>query len=211
MSSAVFSFTHPDLERLARALAGARALDAQGEGSDRQDAVAPSAAREAAVAVILRTGDDGGLEVLMIRRAEHEGDPWSGNVALPGGHREPHDVSLQAAAVRETREETGIDLTAAGRILGRLQAVRPQSPDAPQIVVTPFIAAVEAGVEITPSAEVATAFWVPVASLRRPELWEEMTMMLRGTARRVVCFRHQENIIWGMTARILQQLFDYLS
>lgn len=201
MSSVAVPFTHPDLERLVRVL---------GNRGDPQEVSANPETRAAAVALILRAGAGGDLEILMIRRAEHEGDPWSGNVALPGGHREPGDASLEAAAVRETLEETGIDLIGAGRILGRLAQVRPQSEGAPRIVVTPFVAAVDAGVEITPSAEVAAAFWVPVAGLRRPELWEEMTMTLRGSARRVVCFRYEGNVIWGMTARILHQFLEYL-
>ena len=65
--------------------------------------------REAAVAAILRPGPQ--PEMLFILRASKDGDPWSGHMAFPGGHRESSDASLRATAERETWEEIGLDLT----------------------------------------------------------------------------------------------------
>ena len=73
----------------------------------------------AAIAVTLRMGERE-PELLLIKRSEHEGDPWSGHVACPGGRREPGDADLAATAMRETLEETGIDLARVGRVLGTL-------------------------------------------------------------------------------------------
>src|SRR5207244_5573124 len=72
-------------------------------------------ASPAAVALILLEGPQG-LETLLIRRAERADDPWSGQVALPGGRRDPADGDLLVTAIRETRAETGVDLSAADRL-----------------------------------------------------------------------------------------------
>src|ERR1700681_2360724 len=83
--------------------------------------------RKAAVALIFRLGDSDVLELLFIKRAEYEGDPWSGQIAFPGGRVEPRDASLEETAIRETREETGIDLAREGMIVGRLDDLRPRT------------------------------------------------------------------------------------
>jgi 8-oxo-dGTP pyrophosphatase MutT (NUDIX family) len=95
-------------------------------------------ARRAAVAVTLAPGPEE-LEVLLIRRAEHEGDPWSGHMAFPGGHHDPTDPTLAATAERETLEEVGIDLARHGRLVSRLDEVQAQARgSALDMVVTPF-------------------------------------------------------------------------
>ena len=61
----------------------------------------------ASVALIFRSTENGGKELLFIQRARREGDPWSGDMAFPGGRLQPEDASARAAAERETLEETG--------------------------------------------------------------------------------------------------------
>src|SRR5690348_13096517 len=97
-------------------------------------------ARPAAVALVLIDGADG-LEILLIRRAERADDPWSGQVALPGGRYEPGDGDLLTTAMRETREETGVDLAAAER-LGGLDDLHPRTATLPPVVVRPFVFAI---------------------------------------------------------------------
>ena len=69
----------------------------------------PEAPLQAAVAAILRESE-GKLELLLIRRSSRASDPWSGQMALPGGRRDPSDPSLRQTAIRETLEEVGLDL-----------------------------------------------------------------------------------------------------
>jgi len=81
--------------------------------------------RKAAVALIFRIGQQGALELLFIKRAEYPGDPWSGQIAFPGGREEARDASLAETAIRETREETEIDLEREGMMIGTLDDLRP--------------------------------------------------------------------------------------
>src|SRR5204863_2744545 len=96
----------------------------------------------AAVAVILRDGDEG-VEALFIQRAVRVGDVWSGQIAFPGGRREPTDADLLTTAVRETVEEVGADLSSAER-LGVLDDLHPRTPVLPQLVVRPCVYALAA-------------------------------------------------------------------
>jgi 8-oxo-dGTP pyrophosphatase MutT (NUDIX family) len=165
----------------------------------------PAAAR-AAVAIILRASPASGLELLLILRAERAGDPWSGQVALPGGRRDASDATLQDTAIRETLEETGIDLNASGVILGSIDDLQPRTPTLPPIVVTPFVAAVSHDVAIEPSPEVADAFWVPWSTFANPDVVDESTVKVRGSEWHVSSYVIGQRIVWGMTERMLRQL-----
>jgi len=167
---------------------------------------APTA--RAAVALVLRRAASG-AELLLIKRAEHEDDPWSGHVALPGGRQEPRDATLAETAIRETREETGIDLARHGRVLGALDDLEPRS--GMSLLVRPFVAILGHDVALTLNDEVAAAFWVPLATLVAPESSTESIVHVRGVARRVRSFRHGEYVVWGMTERVLRQLLAVLS
>jgi 8-oxo-dGTP pyrophosphatase MutT (NUDIX family) len=191
---------HPVLRRLRRALA------------ERPGALAPDdgAPRRAAVAIVLRDGPEGQLELLLIKRSEREDDPWSGHIALPGGRHDPADATLQDTAVRETREETGIDLDRDGIVLGTLDELRPRTPSLPAIIVTPFVAVVRRDVTMETSDEVAIAFWVPLASLSDPALTVQSDVTARGATWRVPSYVLGGHIVWGMTERILRNLLAIL-
>lgn len=191
---------HPDIRRISEALAA------------REPALFPDEAiRRAAVALIFRGGPDGEPELLFIRRAEFPGDPWSGQVAFPGGRREEGDRSLVETAVRETREETGIDLTAGGSILGALDEVQPQSVHLPALVVRPFVAVVNEPPALTLTSEVAAVFWLPLRALHDSTSWRDTEVTARGLRMTRRAFHHEGNVIWGITERIVAQLLALLA
>jgi 8-oxo-dGTP pyrophosphatase MutT (NUDIX family) len=158
----------------------------------------------AAVVLVLRPGDAGGLEILMIKRAEFEGDPWSGHIAFPGGRQEPDDQSIEATAIRETWEETAIDIARDGAILGALDEVSPRTPTVRRVVVRPYVAAVVADVEVVESPEVAAAFWVPLSALLETAAWITAEVDAHGESLSVPAFMHGEYVVWGLTERILR-------
>ena len=187
---------HPELVRLARSL----------RETPGHEIGAEPPMRWAAIALVLRAGDLGEPELLMIKRAEAANDPWSGHIACPGGRQEPEDRDLADTATRETLEETGIDLTRDGRLIGSLDDQSPSSPVLPKIVVRPYVAVVASAIEIVQSPEVAAAFWVPLSSLRDERFWSTGTIVIRGTPREVSVFTHGEYTVWGLTERVLRQL-----
>ena len=165
----------------------------------------------AAVALVLRPGDAGELELLMIKRADFEGDPWSGHVALPGGRQEPDDISLERTAIRETWEETAIDIERDGAIVGVLDEVSPRTPTVRRVIVRPYVAAVIPDVAIVESPEVAAAFWVPLSALRETAAWITAEVVAHGQSLTVPAFTHGEYVVWGLTERILRRFLDLLA
>ena len=170
--------------------------------------------RQAAVAAILRAPQDGHeAEILLIRRAERAGDPWSGHMAFPGGRREPADPSLYYTALRETMEEVGLDLAQHGRLLARL-------PDLPAVArgrrvgltITPFVFALDAPEPppLAPNEEVAEVLWTPLGPLARGERVASYAYQHEGQAYQLPGFQVGERIVWGLTYRMLELLFGAL-
>lgn len=161
----------------------------------------------AGVALVVRPRPED-LEVLLIHRAAFPGDPWSGHVALPGGRFAPTDRDVMETAVRETREEVGIDLTAHGLHLGRLDRVMPRA-GAPAVSVTPSVFAVPPDIEVTPNYEVQAAFWVPAGHLDDPaSAVEHSHTFASGETLNFPGIGYGDLVIWGLTHRILRQFFE---
>lgn len=199
MTDVAAALRHPRIARIARMLEAQPGLTMQVEGG----------ARHAAVALIMRLADDGDVELLMIKRAAFAGDPWSGHIALPGGRQEPTDESLEHTAMRETLEETAIDLAATGKLLGTLDDVHPRAPRLPSLIISPFVFVAPRDIAIVTSSEVAEAFWVPIPLLAHPSATGEATFTDRGVERTERSFRLGQHVIWGLTERILRQFITY--
>jgi 8-oxo-dGTP pyrophosphatase MutT (NUDIX family) len=191
--------SHPLVTRLERALAG----------RTPQPAERDEPFKEAAVALIIRPCANDDAELLFIRRSLRAGDPWSGQIGLPGGRFEPADASLEETALRETFEEVGLDLRAEGRVLGMLDEIRPRTPVLPPIIVRPYVVVVERTPDLVLSDEVAEVRWVRVSELFVPGARVSTTVSVRDLRMRVDAFQHGDFTIWGMTERILSN-FDGL-
>ncbi|MXW17231.1 MAG: CoA pyrophosphatase [Gemmatimonadetes bacterium] len=166
--------------------------------------------RNAAVALVLR-GAAGvpdppvrDCEVLVIRRSDSPRDPWSGQMALPGGSMDEADDGLLATAVRETREETGLGLDRGRGVIGRLETARPMGVRLPVITIWPFVfRAVPDAVARVGSPEVASVHWFRVKDLadrgnRGSYQWRE-----GGLVRAFPCIELEGRVIWGLTYRIV--------
>jgi len=161
---------------------------------------------EAAVALVIRPQDD--LELLLIRRAERAGDPWSGHVAFPGGRRSPSDTDLSVTAFRETEEETGIALHRTGLLLGRLDDL-PTSHRLPPVIISSFVAAVPPATPVTPNPlEVVHAEWIPLSALRGREAVSAIEVR-RGIERMTFpTLVYQDYVIWGLTHHIVRGFLE---
>jgi len=141
--------------------------------------------------------------VLFIRRAEHPQDPWSGQMAFPGGRAEPGDADLRATAVRETREEIGVDLARAADFLGSLDEVRAMARMRPMsLTITPFVFRLREPFEPALSDEVTSLHWLPLGELLGTARRSTMDYAHQGVSMQFPCLRVDELVIWGLTYRM---------
>jgi 8-oxo-dGTP pyrophosphatase MutT (NUDIX family) len=165
---------------------------------------------EAAVALILRATRDDDLELLFIQRAARDDDPWSGQIALPGGRHDVLDESLEATAIRETREEVALDLRRDGAIVGALDELRPRTPVLPPVIVRPFVATVSGAAAVEAGEEVADLFWAPLDTIVDPASTRDTEIVVRGLRTRRSAIHYRGHVIWGMTERIVANLREVL-
>lgn len=202
------STEHPLVEHLASSLLDARV---EADGVDPARMTSERAAfRASAVALLLRPAHDE-LELLLIRRAEREGDVWSGHVGLPGGRAESDDRDVIHTAARETREELSIDVdTLRTRLLGALPSMEPRIAHVPRLSVHPFVWFVDdEDVRPEPNDEVAAFRWVPLSYLRSADNEVEHRLVDPAGVERVFpAVRLGEDVLWGITHRIVTDLFE---
>jgi 8-oxo-dGTP pyrophosphatase MutT (NUDIX family) len=154
--------------------------------------------RRAAVAVVLH--DAASPRVLLMKRAERAGDPWSGHISLPGGGYQPSDGDLRVTAIRETREELGVELDGA-HLLGNLEPLHPRSSGPTGIEVTPFVFATPVALEPVCGPEAFAAFWLPLDLAASGALDGTYTYPASSVA--FPSWTFEGHVIWGLTRRIL--------
>ena len=156
--------------------------------------------KNASVAVIFRDNVDS-EEVLLIRRAEREGDPWSGQVAFPGGMVSPADRSFQDTARREASEEVGVDLSAGSAVFqGYMREFRAHTK---RVVVVPSVFKLVAASTPIPNQEVASCQWASLAELAGEEARSSYLVPKSGGQIPFPCIVHHGLVVWGLTERIL--------
>jgi 8-oxo-dGTP pyrophosphatase MutT (NUDIX family) len=217
-----------ELEHLKTALgaaAGGYSVDAGGSGpwaAELNEAMARAArvAREgggprAAVAMVFSPEVDGpGLDVLMIKRAEKRGDPWSGHMAFPGGREDPEDRGLLATAVRETMEEVGLALEGA-ELLGALPALTSPTRAIGRrkaLTIQPYVFAHHAPLPaLTPElGEVASVHRFALRRLLADEGRATFPWEWKGQRFKMPCVLMDGCRIWGLSLRMLDDLMDRL-
>lgn len=188
---------HYGIEELERIIKGRKSVKVSRDG----DFISAS------VMVILRE-ERGEYSMLFIKRREYVSDLFSGHMAFPGGKMQKGDGSKLETAIRETLEETGIDLKKNGRILGELDEVNPVNPKANHYIVTPYLALVGEDTRVKPNEEVAEFVWIPLSDFRNEKILEIKVIEKHGMKLEDFTFRYQNYVIWGMTARILRQFLS---
>jgi 8-oxo-dGTP pyrophosphatase MutT (NUDIX family) len=175
-------------------------------GSRAPVRVAAEGGRRAAVALVLRDGPSG-IELLFIRRADHPEDPWSGQMAFPGGRSEPGDTDLRATAVRETEEEIGVDLSHEADYLGPLDEVHAMARLRPvDLSIAPFAFRLRGPATFRPNHEVRSIHWIPLDELMREDRRSVMDYSYQGSTLQFPCLRVEDLVIWGLTYRMFMGL-----
>ncbi len=158
----------------------------------------------AAVAAILSPD----LELLLIRRAPHPSDPWSGHVAFPGGRVEPKDPDPLAASMRETLEEVGLELDPS-ELVGPLDDLAARG-GRPGLVVRPFVFAIDRRPELRPNYEVASTHWLSLQALLEGHGRGSFPYDHQGQRYELPRVDFEGHRLWGMTLHMVDDLLHRL-
>ncbi len=161
----------------------------------------PSPEEESAAVTLLLTESEN--KILLVERKERLGDPWSGQMAFPGGHFQRDDGTLLNTAVREAKEEVGVDLE--GRLIGRLADVVPKNR--PGMLVASFVSLWYEKPKIQLSKEeLENHFWIELEELEKSYRLRTIPLLNREL-KSYLCAGH---VVWGLTARILEMFFELI-
>ncbi len=168
--------------------------------SPASEALCPAAVL---VPIVNRAGN---AHVLLTRRADDH-PHHAGQISFPGGKIAAHDGGIEAAALRETDEETGIEDRHI-EILGHLDA----HSTGTGFTIYPVVGFVEPAFDLKPCArEVAEIFEVPLSFLMMAEHYRVEKIFWRGQNREFYVIDYGSYRIWGATAAILKMLQERLT
>jgi 8-oxo-dGTP pyrophosphatase MutT (NUDIX family) len=162
----------------------------------------------AAVALVFHQPRGGEPELLFIERARKDSDPWSGQMAFPGGRRDPADPDIAATAAREAFEEVGVELE---RPFGRLDDFSgTRNPRVPAMVISPFVYEARERPRLLPNEEVQSTVWIPVPWILHPDSSYDYRFERAEFTGTFPAIRYDRYTVWGLTYRILGNLFSVL-
>lgn len=169
--------------------------------------VAHTNSPQAAVAIIFAEAD---WKLLFIKRADHQNDPWSGHVALPGGRLDPTDLDLEVTARRETLEEVGLELRDE-YLWGPLSPVQARSRSSTPMWVMPYVYRVSGKCPpLTLNYEVQAARWIPVTQLLEPRAQSNVVFDTHPGKLQLPAWSVDDFTIWGLTYFIVRSLIEPL-
>jgi len=140
---------------------------------------------------------------LLIKRAEHSDDPWSGQIAFPGGKMGRGDGSAKETAIREAREEVGVDLSSGAEFVGYYVPFRTHTGD---MDVIPAVFLLQKEVEATPNQEVSGCKWIPLEEFLNPRSASTYRFGVPGSSRDLPAYAVGDYVVWGLTHRIISSL-----
>lgn len=152
---------------------------------------------DAAVAMLLKE-DNKILQIFLVKRSPLQADPWSGHMAFPGGRRNPSDTNLKDTVMRETLEETRINLEKC-RLLGTLSPINSEFISG--IRVLPFIFVCEESQEIELNYELSSYYWIPLDKLK------DSICSIQIGNRNMPAYIIGDEVIWGLTYRMLEAFY----
>ena len=166
----------------------------------------------AAIAIILRDTASA-TEFLLIQRAIHKTDPWSGQMAFPGGKVEASDASQKATAIRETVEEVAIELTDEDYV-GQLDDIYGQNLSSKSSLhISCFVFKLSHDLVPKGNYEVADCVWLPLSYLDDTDNAHEINHPKDGTMKMpaVMINQDKKQILWGLSLRMLGMLFAVIN
>jgi len=163
----------------------------------------------AAVSLVFSISNNS-IQLLFIKRAKHPKDPWSGHVAFPGGGYELEDQnSLLNTAIRETKEELGVELNKASYVGCITPVSGPVISNDKTVRIAPHVFIVDEQLELTPNYEVDHGFWIPLETLiKQDNIHTFSHPSAKGYQMNGIDLGLESGtLLWGLSLDILYRLF----